>query len=179
MHIVSAAYIYFFIHTYSDKQAIYNELQDYPGCGAVRDPSPSSYSPARSYSPTTTPRFTFLHACGGRGSPVLVRAAVAAPARPPHAPSLSQILPHHDATVQFLARLRAAATPFVLVKSPAAVAAPAPPPPHSSPRLPPPLLLLMLPAPSSCPSSSCSSAPSSSSSSFSFSWPSSSSSRIA
>ena len=74
---------------------------------------------------------------------MLVRAAVAAPARPPHAPSLSQILPHHDATVQFLARLRAAATPFVLGKSPAAVAAPAPSPPHASP-LPPSLLLLML-----------------------------------
>ena len=44
--------------TCSDKQAIYDEVQGYPGCGAVRDPSPFSYSPARSYSPTTTPRFT-------------------------------------------------------------------------------------------------------------------------
>jgi len=75
---------------------------------------------------------------------VLVRAAVAAPARPPQAPSLFQILPYHDATVQFLARLRAAATPFVAVKGPAAVVAPAPSPPHASPRLPPSLLLLML-----------------------------------
>ena len=32
---------------YSDKQAIYDKVQGYPGCGAVRDPSPSSYSPAR------------------------------------------------------------------------------------------------------------------------------------
>jgi len=46
--------------TCSDKQAIYDEVQGYPGCGAVRDPSPFSYSPARSYSPTTTPRFTFF-----------------------------------------------------------------------------------------------------------------------